>query len=73
MERRSMVMIEAEHPDAGTLAVLLQNAETCRLVRPGGAHVSVAELAAGDDVLVVCDRVARHTGVAVEEDAWLER
>ena len=76
MERRSMLMIEADHPsgpDVGTLAVLLQNAETCRLVRPGGAHVSVAELVPGDEVLVVCDRVARHTGVAVEEDAWLER
>ena len=68
-----MLMIEADHPDAGTLAVLLQNAETCRLVRPGGAHVSVAELVPGDEVLVLCDRRARHTGVAVEEAAWLER
>ena len=74
MERRSLVMIEAEHPDVpGTLAVLLQNAETCRLVRPNGEHVSVSELVAGDEVLVALDRVARHTGVAVDEDAWLER
>ena len=74
MERRSLVMIEAEHPDVpGTLAVLLQNAETCRLVRPNGDHVSVSELVAGDEVLVALDRVARHTGVAVDEDAWLER
>ena len=74
MERRSLVMNEAEHPDVpGTLAVLLQNAETCRLVRPNGEHVSVSELVAGDEVLVALDRVARHTGVAVDEDAWLER
>ena len=36
MERRSLVMIEAEHPDVpGTLAVLLQNAETCRRASNG--------------------------------------
>ena len=31
------------------------------------------EFGDGDVVLVALDRVARHTGVAVDEDAWLER
>lgn len=73
IERRSLILIEAEHPSAGSLAVLLQNAETCRLVRPSGEPASVSELAPGDDVLVAVDARARHTGTAVDEAFWIER
>jgi 3-dehydroquinate synthase II len=72
IERRSMVLIEAERFGA-RFAVVLQNAETCRLVRPDGSPVSIAEMQPGDAVLVAVNDVARHTGVAVDEEAWLER
>jgi len=73
IERRSLILVEAEHPSAGSLALLLQNAETCRLVRPSGEPASVSELAPGDDVLVAVDARARHTGTAVDEAFWTER
>jgi 3-dehydroquinate synthase II len=47
--------------------VVLQNAETIRLVGPGGAATSVARIAAGDHVLLMEERAGRHFGVAVEE------
>jgi 3-dehydroquinate synthase II len=72
IERRSMVLIEAERAGA-RFACVLQNAETCRLVRPDGAPLSIAEMSPGDVVLVAVNDVARHTGVAVDEEAWLER
>ena len=67
-----MVLIEAERAGA-RFACVLQNAETCRLVRPDGAPLSIAEMSPGDVVLVAANDVARHTGVAVDEEAWLER
>lgn len=73
IERRSLVLIKAEHPTAGTLSVLLQNAETVRLVRPNGEHVSVSELRPGAEVLVAVDLCARHAGTAVDEAVWSER
>ena len=72
IERRSMVLIEAERAGA-RFACVLQNAETCRLVRPDGSPLSIAEMSPGDVVLVAVNDVARHTGVAVDEEAWLER
>jgi 3-dehydroquinate synthase II len=50
IERRPLVLVEVE---AGGLVfnAILQNAETVRLVTPGG-HASVRELKAGDEVLV---------------------
>lgn len=75
IERRSLVLIEAVSSTGGNLAIVLQNAETCRLVRASGAReaVSVAELAVGDDVLVYRSDVARHAGVAVDTPSCVER
>jgi 3-dehydroquinate synthase class II len=76
IERRSLVLIEARVKTTGArLAVLLQNAETVRLIRATDDRqpVSVAQLTIGDDVLVAVNDVARHTGVAVDERAWDER
>jgi 3-dehydroquinate synthase class II len=89
------VLVEAELPDGDTCSLLLQNAETVRLVCPltssgsssgghatgsgsgggggaaeaglGWAAVSVSELAPGQQLLVLQQGAARHTGVAIEE------
>lgn len=86
----AQVLVEAELADGDRCSVLLQNAETVRLVAPNAgpsgdsrsSHstpdapqerepswraVSVSELAAGEQLLVLRQAGARHTGVAIEE------
>lgn len=48
--------------------VFLQNAETIRLVKPGGEPVSVVCLREGDKVLVHTDKAGRHFGMRINED-----
>ena len=61
-----MLLVEAQR-DGQLYSVLLQNAETVRLATPTGS-TSVSQLQAGEQVLVAaCSSVARHGGVAVEE------
>ncbi len=66
IERRPLVLVRAKVKDSEGV-VILQNAETIKLVAPGGKHVSVAELKAGDEVLVWLGEKARHFGVGVDE------
>jgi 3-dehydroquinate synthase II len=68
MERRPLVMIEAE-VDGHEGTAMLQNAETIRLVRPDGTPLAVTEAKAGDEVLVhVAGAVGgRHFGGEVDE------
>ena len=66
IERRPMLLIRAEM-DGEEGTVILQNAETIKLVAPGGRHVSVSELKAGDEVLVWTGTKSRHFGMEVEE------
>ena len=62
------VEIEDDH-----LSIVLQNAETVRLVStPQGDSVSVTQLSLGDTVLVHRQAGARHTGIAIQESI-LER
>ncbi|WP_456369796.1 3-dehydroquinate synthase II [Geoglobus sp.] len=65
IEKRPMLLIRARAGDVEG-SVILQNAETIKLVRPDGKHVSVAELGEGDEVLAYLGEKARHFGVAVE-------
>jgi 3-dehydroquinate synthase II len=66
IERRPLLLIKASTDgDEGT--VILQNAETIKLVSPDGRHVSVSELKEGDEVLVWTGKKARHFGVEVDE------
>ena len=66
LERRPLLLVEAQR-DGQLYSVLLQNAETVRLATPSGS-TSVSQLQAGEQVLVAkCSTVARHGGVAVEE------
>lgn len=67
VERRPLLLVRAKTPSGAVHSVILQNAETIRLVGPGGAAVSVAKLAEGDAVLLAEEAAGRHFGVAVEE------
>lgn len=67
IERRPMVLIEAAAGGASG-SVILQKAETIRLVRSDETPVSVTDLKAGDEVLVhVEEAKARHFGGEVDE------
>ncbi|BBL68306.1 3-dehydroquinate synthase II [Methanoculleus chikugoensis] len=66
IERRPLLLVEAKAGGA-TVSLVLQNAETIRLVRTDGTAVSVAALAVGDKVLGSVAEGGRHFGVAVKE------
>lgn len=66
VETRPLVLVEAS---AGRhrASVVLQNAETIRLVQPSGRAKSVARLKLGDSVLFLPETGARHFGMRIEE------
>ena len=66
IERRPMMLIEAD-ADGQPVGLVLQNAETIRLVDPQGKAVSVTNLKAGDKVLAHIEKAGRHFGMKVEE------
>lgn len=66
IEQRPLLLIEADH-QGSLVSVILQNAETIRLVQPGGGAVSVAMLKPGDVVLGTRDTAGRHFGMPVNE------
>jgi 3-dehydroquinate synthase II len=68
VEVRPMLLIEAEAADGSRGAIFLQNAETIRLVKPGGEPVSVVGVNEGDEVLVKTDAAGRHFGMRIRED-----
>jgi 3-dehydroquinate synthase II len=67
IERRPLMMVEAlAEGELGT--VMLQKAETIRLIRPDGTPVSVTDIKVGDEVLVhLTKNKARHFGGQVDE------
>ena len=67
VEQRPMLLIRAKAGDTEG-AVFLQNAETIRVVTPGGVPVSVVELKPGDRVLCRLDVAGRHFGMRISED-----
>ncbi len=66
IESRPLMLIEAKARDR-TLSVILQNAETIKLVGEEGTPISVAGLKKGDRVLVRLEEGARHFGKKIEE------
>lgn len=66
VEKRPLLLIEAEGPE-GKAGVILQNAETIRLVTPGGDALSVVHLKTGDQVLGLTEGGGRHFGHLIEE------
>jgi len=65
IEKRPLVLLEAKYQDR-TYNIILQNAETIRLVSDG-RPVSITELKVGDRVLMRVDRGGRHFGMKVDE------
>ena len=61
-----MMLIEA---DAGgePISLVMQNAETIRLVDPDGKAISVTTLKPGDKVLGHIEKAGRHFGMKVDE------
>lgn len=66
IESRPMVLLEAE-AKGKTLKVILQNAETVKLVKPDGKSLSVTQIKVGDEVLVKSEEAGRHFGMKVTE------
>jgi 3-dehydroquinate synthase II len=66
IEKRPMILIEAE-AEGERISILLQNAETIKLVGADGAPKSVADLKIDDQVMVYLEEGARHFGMSIEE------
>ncbi len=66
IEKRPMMLIEAQLED-NPISLVLQNAETIRLVTNDGKPVSVTTIKPGDKVLVHIEKAGRHFGMQVEE------
>jgi len=66
IETRPLLMIELTS-QGKDFKVMVQDAETIRLVEPGGEAVSVKALKEGDRVLAYLSGKARHFGMPVEE------
>ena len=66
IEKRPMMLIEAE-AEGQPISLVLQNAETIRLVGPDGGAVSVTTLKPGDRVLGHVEKAGRHFGMKVDE------
>jgi 3-dehydroquinate synthase II len=67
IEKRPLLLVEAEGGGGVRASLILQNAETVRLVGEDGKPVSVAALKVGDRVLGATAEAGRHFGVAVKE------
>ena len=67
IERRPMMLIEAE-AEGQPITLVLQNAETIRLVNPQGKPISITSLKPGDKVLAHVEKSGRHFGMKVEEN-----
>ncbi|UCC96992.1 MAG: 3-dehydroquinate synthase II [Phycisphaerales bacterium] len=66
IEKRPMMLVEAE-AEGRPISLVLQNAETIRLVHPDGRAVSVTTLKPGDKVLGRIEKAGRHFGMQVDE------
>ncbi len=66
IEKRPVMLIEAE-AEGQPISLVLQNAETIRLVSPDGKAASVTSLKPGDKVLGHIEKAGRHFGMQVDE------
>ncbi len=66
IEKRPMILIEAEAEDQ-PISLVMQNAETIRLVSPEGEAISITSLKPGDKVLGHIEKAGRHFGMQVDE------
>lgn len=66
IEKRPMLLIEGIYNNK-EYSVILQNAETIRLVQKTGQTISVVKLKLGDKVLGYIEEAGRHFGVKIKE------
>ena len=66
IEKRPVLLVEAD-AEGCHISLVLQNAETIRLVSPDGKAVSVTTLKQGDKVLGHIEKAGRHFGMQVDE------
>ena len=66
IEKRPMMLIEAE-AKGEPISLIMQNAETIRLVSPDGKAISITSLKPGDKVLGHIEKAGRHFGMKVDE------
>ena len=66
VESRPLMLVAAE-AGGREISTILQNAETIRLIQPGGEAVSIVSLKPGDEVLVALESGARHFGHKIQE------
>jgi 3-dehydroquinate synthase II len=66
IEKRPMMLIEAEAQGV-SISLVLQNAETIRLVNPDGQPISITLLKPGDKVFAHIEKGGRHFGMKVDE------
>jgi 3-dehydroquinate synthase II len=66
VEKRPMMLVEASYKGK-PLSLVMQNAETIRLTKPGGEPVSITHLKEGDKVLSYLEEAGRHFGVKIDE------
>ncbi len=66
IEKRPLLLMEAMGPE-GPVNMILQNAETIRLVGKEGQAISVVNLAQGDVVLGRVEAAGRHFGHKIDE------
>jgi len=66
IEKRPMMLLEAE-AQGQQISLVMQNAETIRLVSPDGKAISITSLKPGDKVLAHIEKAGRHFGMQVDE------
>ena len=71
IEKRPMMLVEAA-VNGRSFSIILQNAETVRLVSDGTSK-SVSDLASGDPILDRVEEGGRHFGMLVAEETVIER
>ncbi len=69
IERRPLLKVDAKWGEE-SISVILQNAETIRLVDPSGLPKSITQLKEGDQVLGLLQGSGRHFGKKIEE--WIQ-
>ena len=66
VEKRPMMLVEASYKGK-SISLVMQNAETIRLTKPGGEPASITHLKKGDRVLAFIEDAGRHFGVKIDE------
>lgn len=66
IEKRPMMLIEAQ-AESQQISLVMQNAETIRLVSPDGKAISITSLKPGDKILAHIEKAGRHFGMQVDE------